>query len=79
MLWPCFVLRASVPLGMGGTGTRIHVERGLGGIVVVTPVAIEVWVPSWWNNRGRVGSERGSYAPVHCAQSCPPHRREWVP
>jgi hypothetical protein len=79
MLWPCFVLRASVPLGMGGTDTRIHIERGLGGIVVVTPVAIEVWVSSWWNDRGRVGSKRGSHAPVHCAQSRPPHRREWVP
>jgi hypothetical protein len=26
----------------GGTDARIHVERGVGGIVAVTPVAIEV-------------------------------------
>jgi hypothetical protein len=42
MLWPCFVLCTYVPSRMGGTGARIRVERGLGGIVVVTLVAVEV-------------------------------------
>jgi hypothetical protein len=60
-------------------GARICVEREVGGIVVVTPVAVEVWMSSWWNDRGHVGSGRGSRAPVHCARSRPSHRREWVP
>jgi hypothetical protein len=67
MLWPCFVLRASVPSGMDGTGARIRIERGLVGIVAVTPIAVEVWMSSWWNNPGHVGSEHGSHAPIHCA------------
>jgi hypothetical protein len=57
-------------------GTWICVEGGLGGIVVIPPVAVEVWMSSWWNDRGHVGSERGSRAPVDCARSHPSHRRE---
>jgi hypothetical protein len=60
-------------------GVQIFVERGLGGIVVVTPIAIEVWMSSWWTDRGHVGSGRGSHAPIDCARSCLSHRREWVP
>jgi hypothetical protein len=55
----------------------LHRER-LGGIVAATPVTIAVWMTSWWNNRGHVGSERGSHTPVHYAWSCPSHRRDWV-
>jgi hypothetical protein len=33
----------------------------------------------WWNDRGHVGSGRGSHAPVDCAQLRPSHRWEWVP
>jgi hypothetical protein len=51
---------------------------GVGGIVAITPIAIEVWTSLWWNDRGHVGSERGSHAPVHCAWSCSSDRREWV-
>jgi hypothetical protein len=79
MLWPYFVLCASVPSRTGGTGTRIRVERGVGGIVAVTPIAVEVWMSSWWNDRGHVGSEHGPGAPVHCAWSLLSYRREWVP
>jgi hypothetical protein len=50
-------------------GAWIYVERGLGGIVVVTPITVEVWLSSWWNDRGHVGSGRGSRAPVDCAWS----------
>jgi hypothetical protein len=78
-LWPCFVLCASVPLRTGSIGARICIERVLGGIVVVTPAAIEVWMSSWWNDRGHVGLGHGSCAPVDCARSCPSHRREQVP
>jgi hypothetical protein len=78
-LWSCFVLCASVSSRMGGTCALICVERGVGGIVVVTPVAVEVCILSWWSDRGNVGSERGSHAPVHRARSCPSYRREWVP
>jgi hypothetical protein len=39
---------------MGGACTRICLERGLGGIVVVTPVAVEVWTSSWWNDQSHV-------------------------
>jgi hypothetical protein len=46
-------------------------REGVGGIVVVTPITIEVWMSSWWNDRGDVGSERGSHIPIHCARSCP--------
>jgi hypothetical protein len=60
-------------------GARIYVERGLGGIVVVTPVAVEVWMSWWWNDRGHVGLGRGSCATVDCAWSRPSHRRERVP
>jgi hypothetical protein len=79
MLWPCFVLCAFVPSGMGGTGAQICVERGVGGIVVIAPVAVEVWMSLWWNDRGHVRSEHGSRAPIHYAWSRPSHRREWVP
>jgi hypothetical protein len=64
---------------MGGTGAQICVERGLCGIVVVTPVVVELWMPSWWNDRGHAGSRRGSRAPVDYARSRLSHRREWVP
>jgi hypothetical protein len=60
-------------------GTQICVEKGLSGIVVVTPVAVEVWMSSWWNDRGHVGLGRGSRALVDYTQSCPSHWREWVP
>jgi hypothetical protein len=33
-------------------GAWICIEWGLGGIVAVTPVALEIWMPSWWNNWG---------------------------
>jgi hypothetical protein len=49
-------------------GAPIYVERGLGGIVIVTPVAVEVWMSSWWNDQGHVESGRGSRAPVDCAR-----------
>jgi hypothetical protein len=32
------------------------VERELGSTTVVTPVAVEAWTSSWWNDRGHVGS-----------------------
>jgi hypothetical protein len=60
-------------------GVWIYVERRLGGIVVITPVAIEVWMSLWWNNRGHAGSGRGSRAPVDCARSRPSHLWERVP
>jgi hypothetical protein len=60
-------------------GAQICVERGLGGIVVITPVAIEVWMSSWWNDWGHVGSRHGSRAPVDCARSHPSHQWERVP
>jgi hypothetical protein len=60
-------------------GVRICVERELSGIVVVTPIAVEVWMSSWWNDRGHVGSGRGSRAPVDGARSRPSHRLERVP
>jgi hypothetical protein len=58
-----------MPSRMGGTGAQICVERGLGGIVDVTPVAIEVWMLSWWNDQDHVGSGHGSRAPIDCARS----------
>jgi hypothetical protein len=64
---------------MGDRGTRIYVERGLGGIVVVTPVDVEVWMSSWWNDQGHVGSGRGSHAAVDYVRSRLSYRREWVP
>jgi hypothetical protein len=57
---------------------RICVDRGLGGIVIITPIAVEVWMLSWWNDRGHVESGRGSRAPVDCVRSRPSHRREWA-
>jgi hypothetical protein len=39
-------LCASVPSRTGGTGARIRVERGVGGIVAVTSIAVEVWMSS---------------------------------
>jgi hypothetical protein len=80
VLWPCLVLCASVPLRTGDMGARICVERGLlGGIVVITPVAVDVWMSSWWNDWGHVGLGLGSCAPVDCARSRPSHRQERVP
>jgi hypothetical protein len=38
------------------------------------PVAVEVWMSSWWNDRGHVVSGRGSCAPVDYARSRPSHR-----
>jgi hypothetical protein len=60
-------------------GALICVERELGGIVVVTPVIVEVWMSSWWNGWGHVVSGRGSHALVDYARSRPSHRRERVP
>jgi hypothetical protein len=74
-----FVLCASVLSRMGGMGARICVERGLGGIIVVTLIAIEVWASLWWNDRGHVGSERGSHTLVPCAWSCLSHLQGWAP
>jgi hypothetical protein len=48
---------------MGGPCVRICVERGLGGTVVVTPIAIEVWMSSWWNDWSHVIWYHGSHAP----------------
>jgi hypothetical protein len=67
-----------MPSRMGGTGAWICVEKGFGGIVVVTPVAVEVWMSWWWNDRGHVGSGCCSRAPVDCARSHPSHRWERV-
>jgi hypothetical protein len=60
-------------------GAHICVERGLGGIVIVTPIAVEVWMSWWWNDRGHVESGRDSRAPVDCARSCLSHQWERVP
>jgi hypothetical protein len=60
-------------------GARICVERGLGGIVVVTPIAVEVWMSLWWNDQGHVGSGHGSRAPIDYARSRPSYRRERMP
>jgi hypothetical protein len=57
-------------------GAWICIERGLGGIVIVTPVDVEVWVLSWENDRGHVESGSGSCAPIDCARSRPSHRWE---
>jgi hypothetical protein len=57
---------------------QICVEKGLGSIMVVTPIPIEVWMSWWWNDRGHVGSERGSRATVDYARSHLSHRRERV-
>jgi hypothetical protein len=38
--WPCFVLCASVLSRMGGVCAQICVERGLGGLVAITPITI---------------------------------------
>jgi hypothetical protein len=53
-----------VPLRTGGLGTRICVERGLGGIVVITPVIVEVWMSSLLNDRDHVGSGHGHVRPI---------------
>jgi hypothetical protein len=42
--------------------------------VIVTPVAVEVWMPLWWNDLGHVESGCGSRAPVDRARSRPSHR-----
>jgi hypothetical protein len=59
--------------------TRICVERGLNGIVIVTSIAVEVWMSSWWNDWGHVESGRGSRAPIDYARSCLSHRWEQAP
>jgi hypothetical protein len=46
---------------MGGACAWICVERGLGGIVAITPVTVEVWTTSWWNEWSHVRSERSSH------------------
>jgi hypothetical protein len=43
------------------------------------PIVIEVWMPSWWNEWGHVGSWRGSGALVDCVRPRLSHQREWVP
>jgi hypothetical protein len=48
-------------------GARFCIERGLGGIVVVTPVAVELCMSSWWNDQGHVGSGHGSCAAIDYA------------
>jgi hypothetical protein len=73
----CHVRLCAVEAGRYGL-SDLHRE-GLSGIVVVTPVVVEVWMPSWWNDRGHVGSGRGSRAPINCALSRPSHRWERVP
>jgi hypothetical protein len=60
-------------------GARIYVEGGLGGIVVVIPVAVEVWMLSSWNDRGHVRLGRGSRTAVDYAWSHLSHRWERVP
>jgi hypothetical protein len=47
--------------------------------VIITPIVVEVWMSSWWNDQGHVGSGCGSRAPVDCARSHPSHRWELVP
>jgi hypothetical protein len=49
-------------------------REGVGGIVVVTLVAVEVWTSSWWNDRSHVGLEHGLHVPIHCAGSCLSHQ-----
>jgi hypothetical protein len=51
-------------------------REGVGGIVAITPIYVEVWTLSRWNDYGHIGSERGSLAVVHCAWSCTSHRWE---
>jgi hypothetical protein len=60
-------------------GFQICVEKGLGGIMIVTPVAVEVWMLSWWNDRGHVESGHSSRAPIDYAQSRASHWWERVP
>jgi hypothetical protein len=76
-LWPRCSLCAFIPSRMGGACIWICIERGLGSTVVVAPVAVEAWTPSWWNDRGHVESYHGSYAPIYCARSCSSHHWEW--
>jgi hypothetical protein len=47
--------------------------------VIVTTIAIEVWMSWWWNDRGHIESRRGSHAPIDCARSRPSHPWERVP
>jgi hypothetical protein len=60
-------------------GAQICVERGLGGIVIGTPVAVAVCMSWWWNDRGHIESGCGSRAPIDYARSCSSHRWERVP
>jgi hypothetical protein len=61
----------SMPSRMGEMDAWVCIERGLGGMVIIIPVAVEVWMTSWWNDRGHVESGRGSCAPIDYAWSCP--------
>jgi hypothetical protein len=79
MLWPRFVLCASVPSKTGRTGAWICVERGFRWYGGHYPIAVEIWMPSRWNDRGHVGSGSGSRAPIDCARSRLSHQQEWVP
>jgi hypothetical protein len=68
MLWPCFILCASVPSRTSDTGARICVEGGVGGIVAVVVEWLgSCWVRAWFSC---------SYS---LCTSCLSHRREWVP
>jgi hypothetical protein len=42
--------------------------------VVITSIVVEVWISSWWNDRGHVRSGRDFRAPVDYARSHPSHR-----
>jgi hypothetical protein len=75
---PCPVRLCAVEDGRHGP-PRICVERGLGGIVIVTPIVVEVWMLSWWNDRGHVELGRGSRALADYAWSRLSHRWERVP
>jgi hypothetical protein len=45
-----------------GAYAGIFVARGLDDIAAVTPVVVEVWMSSWWNDRGHVESGDHSFA-----------------
>jgi hypothetical protein len=47
--------------------------------VVITLVAVEVWISSWWNDRGHVGLGHDSRATIDCSRSCRSHQGERVP
>jgi hypothetical protein len=35
---------------MGGVCAQICVERELGSTVAITPIVVEAWISSWWND-----------------------------